>query len=95
MPNLLVDISFLEQLTALLDQLVSRVEQSQRANQSTFLLEEADWQGHFRQNFDQQYTEFVRANNGIIERGQALSQRIRETIARFEQIEGSTSISSG
>lgn len=95
MANLLVDISFLEHLATLVDAVVSEVEQSQRASQSAFILEEAGWQGQFRQNFDQVYAEFAQVSHLIIQSGQDLSQRIRQTNARFEQIEGSTRPYSG
>lgn len=95
MPKLLVDRSFLEHLASLVEQVISSVEESQRASQSPVLLEEADWQGQFRQTFDQAYADFVQVSREIIQGGQRLSQQIRQTIARMEQIESSTSASSG
>lgn len=95
MPNLLVDIDFLEKLAAAVDQLVARAEQSHRASQSSFVFLESDWQGQFRQNFDEVYTDFLTANERLVREGQELSQQIRQAISRFEQIEGGSSVFSG
>jgi uncharacterized protein YukE len=95
MPNLQVDIEFLQQAVAAIDRAVSFMEQNHQASQSTFILAELDWQGHFRQSFDEEYTQFRQQLDQAVSAGQELSQRIRQAIARFEQIDSSTSVYSG
>jgi hypothetical protein len=73
MPNLLVDISFLEKLAANIDRVVARLEESRRASQSAFDLDESDWQGHLRQVFEQEYAIVRDRSTLAVQLGQEVS----------------------